>query len=94
MEIDNYTQEQIEYHAVLLGEAGLAVVVSATSFGSKSPGATITRLTWAGHEFLDAARDNTTWSKAKDVIGKIGGATLQVWLVVLTSYITKRLGLS
>ena len=64
IEIAGYTQEEIGYHAVLLGEAGLAVVIEMTGFSDQSPTATVSRLTWAGHEFLDASRDNRFWNQA------------------------------
>ncbi len=95
LEVDGYTQEQIEYHAVLLGEAGLAEVVDITTLGDKSPQARIIRLTWSGHEFVDSARENQTWNQAKDLItNKVGGATIQIWMAVLTSYIRGQLGLT
>ncbi len=93
IEIPNYTEEQINYHALLLGEAGLAEVVDTTSGGSKSPEAMIIRLTWAGHEFLDSARENTRWNQAKDLINKIGGASIQIWIILLTELIKKQIGL-
>lgn len=36
--------------------------------------ATIYRLTWAGHDFLDAARDNTIWKMAKEKVLKPGAS--------------------
>jgi len=91
--IPGYTQEQINYHAVLLGEAGLAVANNVTAFGDTTPQAIIVRLTWAGHEFLDSARENQIWNQAKDSINKIGGASLQIWVMVLTEFIKKKLSL-
>jgi hypothetical protein len=32
------------------------------------------RLAWAGHDFLEAARDETPWSKAKEKVMKPGAA--------------------
>jgi len=93
IEIHGYTQEQIGYHALLLGEAGLAVVSDVTSMGNKSPEAIILRLTWSGHEFLDSARENQIWNQAKDTISKIGGASIQIWVALLTELIKKKLGL-
>ena len=93
VDVRGYTQEQINYHAFLLGEAGLAVVSEATHFGSENPEAIILRLTWSGHEFLDSSRENQIWNQAKDKIGKIGGATIQIWVAVLTELIKKKLGL-
>ena len=57
------------------------------------PVVTITRLTWAGHEFLDASRENHTWDQAKDAINKVGGASISIWLALLTQLIEKKLGL-
>ena len=94
IEVHGYDQEQIGYHATLLGEAGLAVVHDVTSAGSKSPEAMIMRLTWAGHEFLDASRENHIWGQAKELIAKtVGGASIQIWVAVLTSLVQKKLGL-
>jgi len=93
IEIPGYTQEQIDYHAVLLGEAGLVQAHDMTDMGAKSPQAMITQLTWAGHEFLDVARENNIWNQAKDKVNKIGGATIPIWIAVLTEIIKKQLGL-
>ncbi len=93
MEIDGYTQEEIGYHIYLLGEADLAKVINMTFDQSDSPSAQMLNLTWAGHEFLDSARDNTIWNQAKDKIGKIGGAAIQVWIALLIEQGKKQLGL-
>ena len=93
IEIPNYTEEQINYHAFLLGEAGLAEVSSITTNYSKSPEAMVKHLTWAGHEFLDSARDNTIWNQAKDKIGMIGGAAIQVWIDLIIEQGKKQLGI-
>lgn len=94
IEIPNHTQEEIGYHAFLLGEAGLAVVKPISTFGSESPSAIIRNLTWAGHEFLDSARNNTIWNQAKDKAMKIGAFTLPIISAILTDLIKKQLGLS
>ncbi|MGA3094330.1 MAG: DUF2513 domain-containing protein [Dehalococcoidales bacterium] len=91
LEIPNYTQEQINYHAVLLGEAGLAIVGDIST--GENPAAMVSRLTWAGHEFLDASRENQIWNQAKDAIAKIGGASIPIWTALLTEIIKKKLNL-
>jgi len=90
IEIPGYTQEQIGYHAILLKEAGLIEATEVSTMGSQSPEAIIERLTWSGHKFMDAARDKTMWNQAKD---KIGSATIQVWMSVLSALALKKLGL-
>jgi len=42
-----------------------------------------TRLTWEGHEFLDAARSNTNWTKAKTALDGVGSFTLDILKKVL-----------
>jgi len=62
------------YHIDLMIEAGL---LKGDMVGRKdgSPrGAAIQRLTWAGHDFLDAARDPTIWQKAKEKVLKPGAS--------------------
>jgi hypothetical protein len=92
IEIEGYTQEEIGYHAYLLGQAGLANV-SNVPVRSESPRAIIRNLTWEGHEFLDATRENSIWNQAKDKINKIGGATLPIWTALLTELLKQKLGL-
>jgi hypothetical protein len=93
IEIEGYTQDEIGYHATLLGEAGLAEVVDLTTYGSNSPEAKVLRLTWAGHEFLDASRESHRWNQAKDKISEIGGASISIWMALLTELMKKNLGI-
>ena len=93
VEIPGYTEEQINYHAFLLGEAGLAKVANVTHNKSEGPEALLVNLTWAGHEFIDSARENTIWNQARDKINKIGGATLPIWTALLSELIKKQIGL-
>lgn len=41
------------------------------------------KLTWEGHEFLDAAREDTRWNKAKEVAAKTGSLTFSMLKEVL-----------
>jgi hypothetical protein len=59
-----YTPEQIGYHAYLMIQAGLATGSDITSMNSGSPIGAVTGLTWAGHEFADAAGDEKRWRHA------------------------------
>ena len=93
IEVSGYTPEQINYHAYLLGEAGLARVIDVTTHGDESPEAIVVNLTWAGHEFLDSIRENNIWNEAKDKITKVGGASLPIWIALLTELIKKQIGI-
>ena len=49
------------------------------------------RLTWQGHEFLDAARDNNRWNQVKATMGKVGGFVFEVGKQVLIELIKSEL---
>jgi hypothetical protein len=55
------------------------------------------RLTWDGHEFLDAARDPTTWESAKKTLndaGKdLGNVTIAVLQALLIDTTKRAIGL-
>jgi hypothetical protein len=92
--VEGYTEEQIGFHIYLLGEAGLAVVGEDTNMQSQSPSAVAVNLTWAGYEFLEAAKDETLWGKAKSVVIKpAGGVAFSVLVEWLKAEAKARLGL-
>jgi hypothetical protein len=69
---DKYNSEQIYYHVRLLHEAGLAHAVNCST-GMEFCWVP-TSLTWQGHEFLDAARNDEVWNKAKSQIKSVAGS--------------------
>ena len=92
LEIGGYTKEQVGYHALLIIEADLAVGEDVTEMGG-SPRGSITRLTWQGHDFLEAAKEPKRWREAKRLIEKVESASIQVWITVLTRLTLQSLGL-
>ncbi len=84
--IEGYEQDVILKHLELLDEAGLikASFLSADQVGIVS--AHVERLTWSGYEFLDAARNDTLWNKAKGIIGEHAEA---VSFAILQSLLTQ-----
>jgi hypothetical protein len=74
LQFDGYTPEQVGYHSYLLVDAQLAQGIAVTTNANRSPVAKITYLTWAGHEFAEAARDNTRWNRAMGIVRDKGGA--------------------
>src|SRR6266545_4070275 len=73
LSIDGYTPTQVGYHAYLLVDAGLVRGHDVTIHGGTGQEALITSLTWAGHEFAEAARDDTRWEKAMGIVKDKGG---------------------
>jgi hypothetical protein len=69
-------------HVHLLDEAGLVEAIDCSSRAGIDwkP----MRLTWIGHEFLDASRNETVWQKAKTTLKEKGlGISYELMKVVL-----------
>jgi hypothetical protein len=65
-----YDEPLIVYNAALLVDSGL-VEGSVARGGDNDPlGVAMNHMTWGGHDFLDAARDETLWKKAKETVMK------------------------
>ena len=94
LQIQGYSQEQIGFHVLLMGEAGLLVAHDGTCFGSTSPMGIASRLTWEGYEFLDAARSDSIWTKAKQQMRDEGlGMTWGVLKDLLIALAKRSVGL-
>ena len=89
LQIDGFSDEQIGYHAFLMIEAGLAHGFDQSGAGDPSPQGRIISLTWEGHEFLEASRNEGLWNKAKQAAGASGGMVLGVLKSVLIDLATK-----
>ena len=63
---------EVVYHIALLKEAGFVEAVIRNDPLGVPSDAVILKLTWAGHDFLDAARDNKIWNMAKEKFIKPG----------------------
>lgn len=93
-EIDGYNSNQVAYHIKLLHEAGLIEAHDISSMGPDGfdwmPG----NLTWHGHEFLDATKDNSIWNKAKEFLVKPGvSITFDILLAWLKMEAKEKIGL-
>jgi hypothetical protein len=86
--LKDYSEEEIGYHCLLLSEADLILAADSTSISSMTPTAIPIRITWSGYEFLDNARDERIWSRAKQ---SISSASFSVWTSVLTKYVMQTL---
>ncbi len=61
------------YQIALMKDAGL-VDADVDTTNRIPSGATIFRLTWAGHDFLDSSRDSKIWKLAKEHVLKPGAS--------------------
>ena len=74
VEVEGFSENQITYHLELLRQAGFL-----DSPGSQPMlGISFMGLTWAGHDFIDAVRDDDTWSRTRGVAKRAGGWTFDV----------------
>lgn len=81
IQFEEYSKDEVSYHIGLLTESGL---VHAQKFsGNDRVDWHATGLTNAGHEFIEAARNETVWNQAKAKLEKAGGFALPVALELL-----------
>jgi len=93
-DLSAYTEDQRVYHSALLIEAGLVHGEIVTEGNGQPAGTVILRPTWAGHEFLDAARSDTIWHKAGERIKKSDvDVTLSLLQEILKQLAKQSLGL-
>jgi len=88
-----YDEPVVVYNAALLVDSGL-VEGSVARGGDNNPEAVaMSHMTWAGHDFLDAARDETLWKKAKQTVMKPAASfTFEIVKEYLKAEVRKHLG--
>jgi len=75
LKIGGQSHEEVSYHIMLLHQAGL---IEAFEPPCDDIDWAPSCLTWAGHEFLDAYREETFWHKAKSfVLEKTGSLGME-----------------
>lgn len=93
LEIEGVEPNVVSYHLELLHEAGFIEAEDVGGLGTY--GWVPRRLTWQGHEFLDSARNDTIWRKAKERTAAVGGAVaLDVFKAVLVRVAMQTLGVA
>ena len=66
--VKQYGTPEEALHVALLKEAGLLEAYVAEDEAGRPHVGIPLRLTWAGYDFLDAARSDTAWKKAKEKV--------------------------
>ena len=93
VEVPGHDQEEISYHVKLLADAGFLEAHDLRGMGPDGFKYAPSALTNTGHDFLDAARNNTVWARVKAKLAEIGGtAPLDVTRSILTTTIKEMLG--
>jgi hypothetical protein len=89
---EGHNETEISYHIALLDDAGLLHGQDRSAIGvfRWSAGA----LSWIGHEFVEAIRDEAVWKEAMDIAGNSdNGAVFEVLQKALIQVLEKRAGL-
>ncbi len=94
--IDDFSKDEVQYHLILMDEAGL--IRCERSFSSKTPNRVMRvypfSLSWQGHEFLEASRNDNLWKKAKGLVKtKSGALSFDVLKALLISMAKESVGL-
>jgi Hypothetical protein (DUF2513) len=71
-ELNWQDEKLVVYNIALMLDAGLIEGKIIPDTCGNPTAAVIIRMTWAGHDFLDSARDPTIWNKAKERLLKPG----------------------
>lgn len=94
LQIAGFTDEQIGFHVYLLGQAGFARVADTSDTENFLPSAIPLSITWSGYEFLEAAKDENLWKKAKEIVIKpAGGVAFGVLVEWLKAEAKTRFGI-
>ena len=88
----HHDRDELVEHVTLMEEAGLLSVIDTSDMQSRDY--IIQRMTWDGHEFLDATRDEGVWKKVREkVIGEGSSWTFEIVKEWAKHELKQRLGL-
>jgi hypothetical protein len=73
-ELGSYSVEDKIYNLQLMKDANLVDVDFTEDASGRAVLARVFRLTWAGHDFLDATKDSKIWKMAKEHVIKPGAS--------------------
>ena len=77
--IEGYDLPTVARHVEIMQDAGLVDANVMRAAGVPPYAARVFRLTWSGHDFLEATRNATVWAKTKQFIkDKGGGASFDI----------------
>ena len=91
--LEGHSETEVSYHIALLDDAGLLHGQDRSAIGvfRWSAGA----LTWSGHEFVEAVRDESVWKEALAISGMSdNGTVFGILQKALMQVLEKRAGLA
>jgi hypothetical protein len=95
LEIAGYDAAVVAGHAEIMQEAGLVDAHIVRPDGEPPPLARVFRLTWAGHDFLAATRNDTIWAKTKQVVReKAGDVPFEIFKLLAIKFVAAQVGIT
>jgi hypothetical protein len=95
LELAGRSETEVGYHLNLLLQAGYIEGHDVTTHGHDGPQVLPSRMTWEGHDFLDAIRDDGVWKKVQEKLLAVGGqSTLEVVKELALTVVRSHLGLA
>lgn len=91
IEIESHTKQEISYHLEMLDEVGLVDALDASTMGPDGYEWKAKRLTYRGHEFLDAIREQEVWRETKEAAQQGGTEALEFIWEIAKAVIKKKL---
>jgi hypothetical protein len=93
--VSEYSKEKIVYHLYIMIQGGLLEAQPTQTAAAIIPmDFSYINLTWLGHEFIDNARDEGVWKKAKTIVAeKVGTISVGIMIQLLASLAKNHIGL-
>ena len=93
-----YSQEELGNTLLVLGEAGFIKETHNMTGGNKIYSMSVSRITYAGYQFIETIRPKTVWARTKHILKQLGSFSLElikdVGIDVLKSQIPTLIGVS
>jgi len=80
LDFEEYPDDEVSYHVKILFERGIIDATNCSSMNSFSWKAKC--ITWDGHDFIEAIRDDGRWEEVKDWI-KSAGKNLTIETIII-----------
>lgn len=96
IEFEDYSKSEVMYHFILMDQAGFLRCERTVSSSTDDRVIKVYpfSLTWEGHEFLEASRNETRWNEAKRIVKeKTGSLSFALLKTILISLSKKSLGI-
>jgi hypothetical protein len=89
--VGNHADEKLQYHLKLLHQAGFIDAINTPDY--QGDHYMPKGLTWQGHEFLDAVRDDTRWENVKTwVLQRLGHWSFDIALAFAKRQMKEQFG--